>query len=1629
MPNLQQPNTIESMFKHQLLAVVLLFFAYLAPAQVIINEISAANLNGISDGAGDYEDWVELYNPGATPVNISGWFLSDNPAKPQKWKIPAGQTINANGYKLIFCSGKDKVEGVNLHSNFKITQTAGESVLLTKSNNTLADSYTFTIPNQLNHSYGRSPNGGATWKIYNLPTPTTANGAISFQQYAPAVTATPDAGGFPGTTPVSLSTDPGFSIRYTIDGTEPTSSSSLYNTPINITTTTVLKARAFSSNAQILPGFVTANTYFINVSHTIPIVSISGDNVNNLLNGGNGIPTVGCFEYFENMTVEAEGYGQFNKHGNDSWAYPQRGVDWITRDQMGYTDALKEKFFPERTRKKFQRLILKAAANDNYPYSAGGAHLRDAYVQTLAIHGGFDLDARTCLFCVLYVNGKYWGVYDLREKVDDADFTSFYYDQDENNVDFIKTWGNTWYEYGDGTAWYNLKAFILGNDMSIPANYNTVKSQFDLQSLVDYIILNQHVVCKDWLNWNTAWWRGRNPSGGAQKWRYALWDEDATLGHYVNYTGIPDPTAFADPCDVEQIQDWGDPQNHIDILMALFNNPDFKSLYINRYAELLNTSLSCQYMNALLDSMAKTIEPEMPGQCQRWGGTIAEWKQNVQQIHDFINTRCVVLDQSIVNCYDVTGPFQLNVKISPAASPNHVTVNTYTPGTYPYTGDFFGDVSIPLTAVPAQGWQFDHWEVNGNTFTPNQFSDAVTLAFQQSGMVTAFFVSTSPCGSPTDLMVQSNNPDTTTVEWSNVLLAGSYNIRYRKVGDPTWTEINSTQSQWLADQLPGCTDFEMEVQSVCPVSTSLYSSINFTTPDHLTGFDIPDQQFCNQDTALLDATVAGANYLWENGSSSATRAITNPGTYWVKVDQGACSKTDTIEVKQFNTVGNLQSAICPGGSLVIGGSTFDVQHPSGQVILPGAAISGCDSIVNVSLKINAISQTTLLATSCDPAAVGQDTLHLQTVAGCDSLLITITSFAPVSQTTLSASSCDPAMAGVDTLVLSSVHGCDSLVITTTTLIPITPSFLSASSCDPSQIGADTLILSSVHGCDSLVITNTSFLPLNPTHLTASTCNPAQVGTDTLLLSNAHGCDSLVITQTSFDPSGISITLLSVKSCDTLAVGLDTLVLHNITGCDSIVITTTSLAFPSYSFLTKSSCDPALAGMDTLKLSNFYGCDSLVITTTNFIPITPTHLTASSCNPAAVGLDTLVLSNVYGCDSLLITNTLFDPSGISFTQLTAKSCDPAAVGKDTLVLHNITGCDSLVITTTSLLPVSKTFLSRSSCKPDQAGTDTLTLSNIYGCDSLVITNTVFDPNAISITKLNLKTCDITTAGKDTLYLQNLAGCDSLVVTTRTYSGLSLAKTSFEDFVCFGQQTGSIRVDTVLTPAALPLEIELENVSSKIYSGSPISWDKLPAGVYTLSATNAEGCSDTQSLEIKEGQPLHLDFPESSVTLHVGDSILLSPTLDFPGDLAAWTPSLGLSCPHCLSTYLKTDVPGIYQLKVYDPNGCEVSAAIQVLVEKGIRLYVPNAISPESGGENAVLPISAGPEVIRIRSFQIFDRWGDQIYAKYDFPPNSDNTWDGTWRGKQVPPGVVVWYCELDTYDGQTLKFHGDITVLR
>jgi hypothetical protein len=726
-----------------LLAVVVSNFNY-TTAQVVINEYSASNLFTVVDNYSSNEDWVELYNTGSSSFNIGGYYLSDNPADSVKWQFPENVTIPANAFIKIWLSGRNEVAGGHYHTNFKLTQSKAnpDHIVLTNPSATILESVQIQIT-QKDHSRGKKPNGSGNWVIFSNPTPGSSNNsAASYQAYTAKPSVDSVAGFYSGTITITITNnEPNSVVRYTLDGSEPIGSSSVYSSPLNISVTKVLNARSFSNDNTILPGLIEFNTYFIGVTHSLAVISTSSETLDNLLNGNGSLKPFGTIEHFDKQGIRTTyAYGEFNEHGQDSWVHPQRSMDYITRDECGYNFALQGQLMSRSDRDEFQRLIFRAEGDDNYPGIDTSAHLRDFLIQNLAHRSHLNLNVRQGEKFVLYVNGQHWGVYSYREKVHDHDYTNYYYGQDKYHIYFLMLWGGSWAEYGGQAAWNDWNAlhdFILYNDMSIQANYEYVKTKYDVTSLSDYIITNSFVVCSDWINWNVGWWRGTDPNGGHQKWGYILWDEDATFGHYINYTGIPGQNPYVSPCFPEGIT--ADPEDHIEILNALMDNAEFKEYYVSRYIDLLNTVYRPDTMIGFLDSIEGYVLPEMQAHCERWGGSVAEWQANVQKVKNFINTRYSIVPAGLNSCYDLNGPYEVNFGLIPPAS-GKVKINSIYPPEIPWGGYYYGGINTKLIAeVTNPNYEFDKWILNNHEVFPNDTTEEVSLEFTTGDYIIAQF--------------------------------------------------------------------------------------------------------------------------------------------------------------------------------------------------------------------------------------------------------------------------------------------------------------------------------------------------------------------------------------------------------------------------------------------------------------------------------------------------------------------------------------------------------------------------------------------------------------------------------------------------------------------------------------------------------------------------------------------------------------------------------------------------------------------------------------------------------------------------------------------------------------------------
>lgn len=422
---------------------VFLLLPLTSRAQFVINEIMATNATSlIETDFYNFPDFIELYNSGNTGLSLSDYYLSDDPENLLKWNLPSG-TLAANQYYLIYC---DK-NNTGRHANFGLSAD-GETAYLTHKSGLLVDNVTFG-KQYADVSYGRNPSELSQWHYCATPTPGKANNITSDTALAAKAGYSIPAGRLGSATTLSLS---GNTIKYTTNGAEPKSTSLSYSQPFTINKTMIIKTKSFQSG--YLPGETSANTYFLNEhSFTLPVVSLSFDpayfyddvigihvrgtngtegNCGTVANWNQDWERAAYFEYFD-----ADGVKQISQPigvklaGGCTRGREQKSMSLYARSKYGNNDSDYAFFAQKPDITSYKSLLLRNSGNDQ-----GQTLLRDAFLQAL-VNQSMDLDFQSYQPAIVYFNGEYRGIMNLREKTDEDYFLSNYA-IGSDGVDFLE---------------------------------------------------------------------------------------------------------------------------------------------------------------------------------------------------------------------------------------------------------------------------------------------------------------------------------------------------------------------------------------------------------------------------------------------------------------------------------------------------------------------------------------------------------------------------------------------------------------------------------------------------------------------------------------------------------------------------------------------------------------------------------------------------------------------------------------------------------------------------------------------------------------------------------------------------------------------------------------------------------------------------------------------------------------------------------------------------------------------------------------------------------------------------------------------------------------------------------------
>jgi gliding motility-associated-like protein len=442
--------------------------------------------------------------------------------------------------------------------------------------------------------------------------------------------------------------------------------------------------------------------------------------------------------------------------------------------------------------------------------------------------------------------------------------------------------------------------------------------------------------------------------------------------------------------------------------------------------------------------------------------------------------------------------------------------------------------------------------------------------------------------------------------------------------------------------------------------------------------------------------------------------------------------------------------------------------------------------------------------------------------------------------------------------------------------------------------------------------------------------------------------------------------------------------------------------------------------------------------------------------------TYIFKNKNGCDSVVIVSLKHVKKDTSYLPVLT-TCNPNDSATQIRFFKNINGCDSTVIQRFKLLKSDTVYIDTVSCNPIDTGIYIKKYTNIEGCDSTIIRRVKLLKNDISAVLSIDK--NLTCYGDRTgvFSIKNIegglapyfvlwsdgdkkqkrqdmrAGTYSVMITDA--QGCSINKSielksppplSCEVEIisprCFGESSGSFKVHTIKNGKA-PYRYTFNNLTFELVK-MPHFEENLPAKTYLFTIKDSLGCSVSKEIILTLPEKHIIIFSDNNISLKIGDSIQLSPQLNFKAKNCLWAPPQYLQCDTCLTTWAYPQKTTPYKLTAFDENGCIVTANIQLKVDETRNVYIPNTISPNGDGVNDKFTVFSDATVSEVKLLEIFNRWGTKIYELRNFKTNdNDIGWDGTYNNKVLDDNVFVYYCIVVFKDGKEALYKGEITLMR
>ena len=589
---------------------------------LVINEVVVFNRSTLPQKDA-YYDWVELKNVSSQPVLLSDYCLSDDRDDPVQFRLPE-QELQPGELWVVFCTKEQPALPSAVSTGFGLDD-GNEQLYLSDNQGQLLDFVSLRdIP--YNASYGRQE-GETGWFYFASASPGEDNTGGCRTVAEKPVSLTKD-GVYNGVEGVTVELSATGSIRYTTDGSAPTADSLEYTGPIFVDRTTVIRAVNLEEGA--LPSRTLSLSFILNENHSLPVLSLLTDSpwaFDMMYNGrqkGIELPaSLSLYDGGEGFTI---GCG-VSMNGETSLVLPKKNMAVRFRDAYGQATLNYDIYGGGVT--EFTNLLLRSG--QDFPR----AIIRNELCQELCAQATDRVVNQRSEYCVLYINGVYSGIYSLKEKTNEQLYASLAgVSRDsvtvmEANVPL------------DSEFYQEVVAFCQSNDMSLPENYQHFCDMFDVDSLIDWLILEGYCANTDVSSGNVRYCRSTENDG---KWRLMFYDLDATFSEvgsvYLNL-----------------MSEYAQQNRQVSFfIVPLMANEEFQDRFLTRAAELMGSVLTVENVFTQMDRLCAIVRPEVERDYSRFNRTEEDWDLALEEIRRLL----VNHDWQKLNIDNLCGLFDLD---------------------------------------------------------------------------------------------------------------------------------------------------------------------------------------------------------------------------------------------------------------------------------------------------------------------------------------------------------------------------------------------------------------------------------------------------------------------------------------------------------------------------------------------------------------------------------------------------------------------------------------------------------------------------------------------------------------------------------------------------------------------------------------------------------------------------------------------------------------------------------------------------------------------------------------------------------------------------------------------------------